>query len=81
MLPGDEDVEEVEATDEDEETPSDDELFDFDDEVPAGEGVFAEESDGYAKKKAQQVVLTSGAQPDVKELLRQVGSSKKKRAR
>jgi hypothetical protein len=81
MLPGDEDVEEVEATDEDEETPSDDELFDFDDEVPAGEGVFAEESDGYAKKKAQQVVLTSGAQPDVKELLRQVGSSKKKRPR
>jgi hypothetical protein len=81
MLPGDEDIEEVEAADDDEETPSDDEVLDFDDEVPAGEGVFAEEADGYAKKTAQKVALTAAAQPDVKELLRQVGSSKKKRAR
>ncbi len=81
MLPGDEDVEEVEATDEAEETPSDDELFDFDDEVPAGEGVFAEASDDYAKRKAEQVPLSSGAQPDLQALLRHVASSKKKRTR
>ena len=80
MFPGEEDVEEVEAPEVEDDGVSDDELFDFEDELPAGEGAFGEPSDGYAKRAPAKVALTNQADTDAKALLEQVRKSKKKKA-
>lgn len=81
LLPGDDELEEVEAADDEalEDGLEDDELLDFDDEVPAGEGAFAEASDDYAKRTDPKVPLVNGAQADVGSLLEHVKRSKRKK--
>jgi hypothetical protein len=77
MLPGEDELEDVvsEVSDDDE---ADDDLHDFDDELPAGEGAFAETSDGYRADQAPKVALKAEPSTDVKALLRQVRRSKKR---
>lgn len=81
LMPGDDELEEVEASGDEalEDGLEDDELLDFDDEVPAGEGAFAEDpSDDYAKGERAKVALVNGAQADVQSLLAHVKKSKKR---
>lgn len=81
MLPGEEELEEVVSEVSEDDEASDDDLMDFDDEEPAGEGTFAEESDAYRGAKAKAVALSAEAATDVKALLSQVRKSKKKPAK
>jgi hypothetical protein len=77
-MPGKDELEEVVSeVSEDEETPDD--LLDFDDEEPAGEGTFAEGTDGFRGKPATKVTLAAEPSTDAKALLDQVRKSKKAR--
>lgn len=81
MLPGDDELEEVVSEVADDEAADDDELLDFDDEVPAGEGAFADDADAYKGVKKPSVSLAPAQATDVKALLSQVRTSKKKPVR
>ncbi|MDX2013225.1 MAG: hypothetical protein SFW67_23720 [Myxococcaceae bacterium] len=81
MLPGEDELEEVVSEVADDEAADEEDLLDFDDEVPAGEGAFADESDGYKGVKKPSVALAPAQATDVKALLSQVRKSKKKPAR
>jgi hypothetical protein len=78
MLPGEDELEDVVSEVSDDDEPNDDDLHDFDDELPAGEGAFAEASDGYRADQAPKVALKAEPSTDVKALLRQVRRSKKR---
>jgi len=82
MFPGEDEIEEVEnePLSEDDEFGDDEDPLDFDDELPAGEGAFADDADSeYAQKTDEKVKLTNGVEgTDVKSLLDQVRQSKKK---
>jgi hypothetical protein len=78
MLPGDDELEEVVSEVSDDEEPAED-LLDFDDEEPAGEGTFADATDGFRGKTATKVTLAAEPSTDAKALLDQVRKSKKAR--
>ncbi len=79
MVPNEPDALETVDFDDDSEQVDDDELFDFDDELPAGEGVFAESTDDFGKAAQAKVALTDAPPADAEALLKAVARSKKKK--